>query len=73
MLSETRRFYDAGVDFEAAAQQLSLDRFAAFAEDERLPLNVYACYREFDSRVEKPDFAKMFGLMAKRHFAKHPA
>jgi glyoxylase-like metal-dependent hydrolase (beta-lactamase superfamily II) len=72
MLSETRQYYDRGVGFEEAAAQLALDRFARFAEDERLPLNVYACYREFDARVEKPDFLKMFGLMAKRHFAKHP-
>ena len=73
MLAETRRFYDQGVGFEEAAERLSLARFARFAEDERLPLNVYACYREFDQRVEKPDFFKMFGLMAKRHFAKHAA
>jgi Zn-dependent hydrolases, including glyoxylases len=73
MLAETRMFYDAGVGFEEAAERLSLDRFAGFAEDERLPLNVYACYREFDSRVEKPDFLKMFGLMAERHYRHRPA
>ena len=69
---ESRKCYDEGLDFEQAAEKISLDPWAHFAEDERMYINVYACYREFrNAPQEKPDFQKMLGLMGKRHFSKH--
>jgi len=70
--AESRKCYDEGLDFEQAAEKISLDPWTHFAEDERMYINVYACYREFrNAPQEKPDFQKMLGLMGKRHFSKH--
>jgi glyoxylase-like metal-dependent hydrolase (beta-lactamase superfamily II) len=72
VLAESRKCFDEGLTFEQAAERISLDPWAHFAEDERMYVNVYACYREFKNMAaaEKPDVIGMLGLMGKRHFAK---
>lgn len=71
--AESRKCYDKGMDFVQAADQISLDPWAHFAEDERMYINVYACYREFrgaPNSMEKPDILRMLELMGQKHFRK---
>jgi hypothetical protein len=50
---------------------MSLDRWAHLAEDERMYVNVFACYRELGGMTgPKPNFEQMYQLMAKKHFSK---
>ena len=69
---ESRKCFDAGMNFIEAADRISLDRWAHFAEDERMYINVYACYREFGAidPNEKPDILRMLELMGQKHFRK---
>ncbi len=73
LLGETRRFHDAGMSFEQAAEAIALDRWAHWGEAERIYVNVYACYREHaaDARSseEMPTRLKLLELMGKRYFA----
>ena len=70
VLAESRKCFDKGLSFEQAADQISLDPWAHFAESERMYINVYAAYREFRGQhpAEKPDMMRMLGLMGERHF-----
>jgi hypothetical protein len=61
------------MSFEQAAEAISLDPWAHYTEDERMYINVYACYREFGNvREDKPDILRMLELMGRYHFRKHP-
>lgn len=73
VLEQSRRCHEAGMDFVQAADAISLDRWAHYAEDERLVLNVFACYRELGAipAGEKPDILRMLALMGERHYRKH--
>jgi hypothetical protein len=70
--AESRKCYDEGLDFEQAAEKISLDPWAHFAEDERMYINTYACYREFGAKesAQKPDILTMLELMGQKHFRK---
>lgn len=70
--AESRKCFDAGMGFVEAADAISLDPWAHYAEDERMVINVYACYREFGAADpnEKPDILRMLELMGERHFRK---
>ena len=72
---ESRKCYDKGMDFIQAADAISLKPWAHFAEDERMYINTYACYREFGATPpnEKPDILRMLDLMGQKHFRKHGA
>lgn len=73
VLAESRKCHEAGMTYLQAADAISLDPWLHFAEEERMPLNVYACYREFGAIPgdEKPEILKMLALMAERHYRKH--
>jgi hypothetical protein len=62
------------MDFVQAADAISLDPWAHFAEDERMYINVYAAYRELGGDApqpgEKPDILRMLELMGRRHYRK---
>ena len=69
---EARKCFDKGMSYIEAADAISLDPWAHFAEDERMYINVYACYREFSNgTMPRPDIQAMYTLMGQRHFAKH--
>jgi len=75
--AESKKCFDKGMDFVQAADAISLDPWAHFAEDERMYINVYACYREFRAEMsgatppdEKPDILRMLELMGHKHFRK---
>ena len=74
LLVEARKCYDAGLTFQQATEKISLDRWAKWTEDERLYVNVHACYRQFaGASAERPDVMQMLGLMGQRYFRKQPA
>jgi glyoxylase-like metal-dependent hydrolase (beta-lactamase superfamily II) len=74
LLAEARKCYDAGLTFQQATEKISLDRWAKWTEDERMYVNVHACYREFaGASAERPDVMQMLGLMGQRYFGKQRA
>jgi glyoxylase-like metal-dependent hydrolase (beta-lactamase superfamily II) len=73
IFAEARKCYDEGLSFEQAAERISLDPWAHFAEEERMCVNVHACYREFGASLPKPEILAMLGLMGQRHFRKKAA
>lgn len=77
LLSESKKCRDAGMSFEEATEKISLDRWAAWGEAERLYVNVYACYRELAADPSNPDERgirmSLLELMGKRYFANQAA
>lgn len=64
--TESRKRFDAGMDFYAAAKDIQMDEFKDWIDGERLVANVYTAYKEFDPKAtlrEKPE--QMLGLMGK--------
>jgi hypothetical protein len=72
---EARKCFDKGMSYVEAADAIALHRWAHYAEDERMYINVYACYREFGAKPpeEKPDILRMLALMGEKHFRKQHA
>jgi cyclase len=69
---ESRRRYDAGMAFEAAARDISLTAFAGWIDPERIVVNVRACYRDFAQENEPLSINDLFAAMARFH-AEHDA
>ncbi len=67
---ESRKRYDAGVAFEEAARDISLDSFAGWTDPERIVVNVYACYREFSREANPLAVPALFERMARYHYEK---
>jgi glyoxylase-like metal-dependent hydrolase (beta-lactamase superfamily II) len=65
--SESRKRFDAGMDYEKAARDIALDAFADWTDPERIVVNVYACYREFKGGVDRLAVPALFGSMARFH------
>lgn len=70
LLDESRRCVEAGMSFLEASDAIALDRWVHYGEAERMPVNVYACYRELGAipADEKPDILRMLELMGERYF-----
>ena len=64
---ESRKRFDAGMDYEEAARDIALDAFADWTDPERIVVNVYACYREFRGETEHLPVPALFGSMARYH------
>jgi glyoxylase-like metal-dependent hydrolase (beta-lactamase superfamily II) len=62
---ESRKRFDAGMDYEEAARDIALDAFADWTDPERIVVNVYSCYREFGSATERLAVSALFGSMAR--------
>ena len=65
---ESRKRYDAGIGFEEAARDISLDSFAGWTDPERIVVNVYACYREFSHEANPLAVPALFERMARYHY-----
>lgn len=65
---ESRKRYDAGIGFEEAARDISLDSFAGWTDPERIVVNVYACYREFTREPNPLAVPALFERMARYHY-----
>ena len=64
---EARKRYDAGMDMEAAAYDISLSDYESWGESERIIVNVAMLYREFSGSAEEASITDLFALMAKLH------
>lgn len=64
---ESRKRFDAGMNYEDAARDIALDHFADWTDPERIVVNVYACYREFRGEKDHLPVPVLFGAMARYH------
>lgn len=62
---EARKRFDAGMDAEAAADDIDLGEFADWSESERIAVNVESAYREFDPEREPVPVPELFVRMAR--------
>jgi cyclase len=68
--AQARERFDAGMDAEAAADDIDLAAFADWGDRERIAVNVETAYREFDPSREPVFVPELFARMArwaKRH------
>jgi glyoxylase-like metal-dependent hydrolase (beta-lactamase superfamily II) len=68
--AEARKRFDAGMDAEAAADDIDLGEFADWGDNERIAVNVDSAYREFDPAREPTLAPELFMRMA-RWAARH--
>lgn len=64
---EARRRYDAGMGYEEAARDISLQPYADWIDPERIVVNVYACYRDFSQSQEPMPVNELFAAMGRLH------
>ncbi len=65
---ESRKRWEAGMDYEAAARDIALDAFPGWTDPERLVVNVYSCYREFNGGQDRLSMEELFASMARYHY-----
>jgi cyclase len=70
---ESRKRFDAGLDYEEAARDIALDAFRDWTDPERIVVNVYACYREFSGGTDRLPVPVLFGGMARYHYERDRA
>ena len=61
---EARQRYDAGMPAFEAAQDIPMERYAAWTDGERIVVNVASMYREFRGDTSHPNTIELFGQMA---------
>jgi cyclase len=61
--AEARVHFDAGLPYEEAARKISLDRFAAWLDPERIVINVASLYGEFSGAKQPLDRMLLFAGM----------
>jgi glyoxylase-like metal-dependent hydrolase (beta-lactamase superfamily II) len=71
--TEARKRWEAGMSDEEATRDINFDAFRDWSDEERIYVNVNACYREFENDRGRPDVLRMFTLMARHHAAKQRA
>jgi len=64
---ESRKRFNAGMDYEEAARDIALELFSDWTDPERIVVNVYACYREFGGETDHLPVPVLFGAMARYH------
>ncbi|MEZ5708918.1 MAG: MBL fold metallo-hydrolase [Blastomonas sp.] len=62
---EARKRFDAGMDAEQAALDISLAEFRHWIDAERIAVNVDTLYREYSGSSAAPDIMGLFGRMAR--------
>lgn len=72
--NETRVRYEAGVDWEDAARDISLGDFRKLSDAERICANVYTMYKEFGAVIELSSEREVYAVMSrwkKQYEAEH--
>ncbi len=69
--AEARARYDAGMGWEEAGRDISLDAFRGWTDEERIVANVFALYREFGATFGPEDGRDLFGAMGRYRKHKH--
>lgn len=62
---EVRARYDAGLNVEDAAAEISLDAFQGWLDAERIVMNVNALYKEYSGEAPIFDRIELFAMMAR--------
>ena len=70
---QARSRYDAGMDASEAARDIELHEYSAWADPERIAVNVDTLYREFSGAREATDIFQLFAQMAEIAGFKAPA
>jgi glyoxylase-like metal-dependent hydrolase (beta-lactamase superfamily II) len=65
VLAEARTRFDAGMDAEAAADDIPLGEFSDWSDRERIAVNVESAYREFDPSRPVATVPELFMRMAR--------
>ena len=68
--AESHKKYQAGLSFETAARDISLDAYADWLDPERVVANVFACYREFGADIAEPDVTEIRAAMGRYYYEK---
>jgi cyclase len=64
---EARKRYDAGLGYDEAARDISLQSFADWTDPERILVNVHSLYREFAGDQSPRDIMALFAAMGRYH------
>jgi glyoxylase-like metal-dependent hydrolase (beta-lactamase superfamily II) len=65
---EARKRHQAGLSFEQAARDIALDQFKDWLDPERIVVNVFACYREFNAHTAEPNIIELRAAMGRLYF-----
>ena len=65
LTEEARRRYDAGMTVDDAVRDMALDEFKGWLDAERIYVNTYTLYRDFEGNREQPDPLMLFAKMAR--------
>jgi cyclase len=65
MKRETRKRFDAGLNWIDAANDIALDGYADWIDGERVVANVAALYREFSGGTERHEMPELFAAMGR--------
>ena len=66
--AESRPRFDAGMGYEEAGRNIDLGPYADWIDRERIVLNVYACYREFDDEAEEVERFELLSAAGRYYF-----
>ena len=66
--AESRPRFDAGMGYEEAGRDIDLGPYADWIDRERIVLNVYACYQEFDAELEEVPRFELLGATGRYYF-----
>lgn len=70
---ESLKRYNTGMTFDQAARDIALEGFSGWCDEERIVVNVYACYREFAADSTPFPVASLFGEMARFYYERRSA
>jgi len=64
---ETRRRFEAGLDFEAAARDINMTEYRGWSDPERIVANVFSLYRQWGASFSHEQQRGLFGAMGRYH------
>ena len=64
---ETRKRFEAGLTFEAAARDINMREYRGWSDPERIVANVFSLYRQWGVRFSPEQQQDVFGAMGRYH------
>lgn len=64
---ETRKRFEAGLDFEAAARDINMAEYRGWSDPERIVANVFSLYRQWGANFTPDQQRGLFGAMGRFH------
>ena len=64
---EARLRFDAGMDFEAAARDITMSEFRGWSDPERIVANVFSLYKQWGAAFTAEQQRGLFGAMGRYH------